>query len=313
MKLRIFLFTVLLIAVFSGCNNPVDPDKTAPQINLSLTHDSLYVGQSWEGVTYLALDDADGDLTNQVTASGQVDSSSPGTYIISYSVSDKAGNSQSSACTVVVDIAPGLFAHYDFNGSADDRSGNSYDLNVFGATLTEDRNGRVKSAYNFDGTGYMVRDSVSFPLGKSAKTITGWFRSSDRSVYQALFGLGIAREQKNFQTAMGPDGTDMVMRVNGWSLDWLTSLSAQDYFDNTWHHCAVTYDGTVTSIYMDGEKMEETSGYSYISDSSFMRIAVGIEIDLDGWNFRGDLDDVRIYSCALTDLQIKALYKLDEK
>ena len=218
-------------------------------------------------------------------------------------------------CTTPVDpdtTDPDLFAYYSFDGDADDRSGHSLDLNVSGASLTKDRYGKAGKAYHFSGGSYMVADSVPFPSGKCAKTVAGWFRSADKISNQSLFGLGRAMSQKNFQISLGPGGSGQVLRVNGWgaSYDWLTAVTAQECFDNTWHHCAVTYDSIKTVLYLDGEIRAETSSFTYISDSSFVRIAIGIEADLQGWNFNGDLDEIRIYSRALSSLQVKELFDL---
>jgi hypothetical protein len=48
-------------------------------------------------------------------------------------------------------ITNGLVAGYEFNGNANDVSGNGNNGVVNGATLTTDRFGNVGSAYAFDG------------------------------------------------------------------------------------------------------------------------------------------------------------------
>jgi hypothetical protein len=45
----------------------------------------------------------------------------------------------------------GLVAYYPFNANADDESGNGYDGEVNGATLSQDRHGKEKGAYSFSG------------------------------------------------------------------------------------------------------------------------------------------------------------------
>lgn len=49
-----------------------------------------------------AVDNLDGDITNKIVISGVVKSSSPGEYLIHYSVTDKAGNVTNATRTVVV-------------------------------------------------------------------------------------------------------------------------------------------------------------------------------------------------------------------
>ena len=62
-----------------------------------------------------------------------------------------------------VPITSGLVAGYDFNGNANDVSGNGNDGEVNGATLASDRNGTTGKAYSFDGENdvIVVKDSAS--------------------------------------------------------------------------------------------------------------------------------------------------------
>ena len=49
-------------------------------------------------------------------------------------------------------LKTGLIAYYPFNGNAKDESGNNYNLENNGASLTIDRFGNINSAYSFNGT-----------------------------------------------------------------------------------------------------------------------------------------------------------------
>ena len=55
---------------------------------------------------YSAQDDSDGDVTESVKAKGIVDTFDPGTYTISYSVSDSFGNEADKKRTVIVEGTP---------------------------------------------------------------------------------------------------------------------------------------------------------------------------------------------------------------
>ena len=73
-------------------------DTTAPVITLTGSSTiNLTVGDTFTDPGATATDDVDGDLTSSITTSGSVDTSTAGTYTISYNVSDAAGN----AATVV--------------------------------------------------------------------------------------------------------------------------------------------------------------------------------------------------------------------
>ena len=81
-------------------------DRIAPVLTLiggdvTIDFNGEYIEQ---GAT--ALDNDDGNLTTSIQISGTVDSSVSADYIISYSVSDAAGNTASATRTVTVDLDP---------------------------------------------------------------------------------------------------------------------------------------------------------------------------------------------------------------
>lgn len=81
---------------------PVVPDKTAPVLTIPsstvITAGSKF--DKMQGVS--AKDDRDGDLTAKVICTGEVDTAKPGTYTLTYTVSDKAGNTVTQKRTVIV-------------------------------------------------------------------------------------------------------------------------------------------------------------------------------------------------------------------
>ena len=68
-------------------------DKTAPTITLKGNKTiTLYLGNAWADPGYTATDNCDNDITNNVKASGTVNSNKLGTYKITYTVKDSSGN-----------------------------------------------------------------------------------------------------------------------------------------------------------------------------------------------------------------------------
>ena len=55
-------------------------------------------------------------------------------------------------------------AEYNFEGDATDGSGNAYHGQVFGATLTDDRNGNPNSANLFDGVDDYMELNNNLPI-----------------------------------------------------------------------------------------------------------------------------------------------------
>jgi hypothetical protein len=206
-----------------------------------------------------------------------------------------------------------LFAHYKFNFDARDFAqyqGEAQAFCGFGA----DRFGAARSAAVFDGGQNHVVSAAGmngFASGACAKTVCGWFKSDDQSGGdRMLFGFGMPLERYNFQVGLAGN----YFRINGWghSNDWPTAVSSLPYLNNAWHHCAVTYDGTTTTLYLDGVSKASTTAYTYTTDPGKSRIVIGREIDLAGWEWLGGLDEVRVYKKALSSTEVTNLYTYEK-
>jgi hypothetical protein len=318
-KTAAFAASALLVSMY--CNdNPADSDDEAdevdPVILLTGGPDTIYVGDSWHEPGYTGTDNVDGTITDSIKVAGTVDTALEGRYVITYILKDNAGNSTSETRTVTVLVAPDLWAEYTFSGNTADSSGNGHDATVVGATLTGDRFGHSESAYAFSGAEgkYIVDSSISdFPGGNCAKTVSGWIKTI-ATTNQAFFGIGNAADGTSFQLALGPSGSGtQVVRINGWgnTNDWKTGVPASNCCNGKWHHLAVTYDTSNTTVYVDGTEKARTSQYRYRTNPQAGIVMIGNEIDYAGWPVNGSIDDIRIYSRALTPIQITALFRIN--
>ena len=92
--------------------------------------------------------------------------------------------------------------------------------------------------------------------------------------------------------------------------------------DNQWHHIALVYNNTnsTATLYIDGVPNPETRQWAGHGDVNFddtkiseFRVGAGpgTSYDSDDWlssTFKGELDQVRMYSVALTQAEISELY-----
>ncbi len=74
----------------------------------------------------------------------------------------------------------------------------------------------------------------------------------------------------------------------------------------TWHHIAMTYDGSQVRVYIDGS-LDHSSGLAAgaIADND-LNVFIG-GMPGSGWNFKGNIDEVRIYNRALAASEIASL------
>jgi hypothetical protein len=107
-------------------------DKEKPTINISVNPLILTIGQDFELPTYSAIDNYDGDLTNNVEVSksdiANIDVNTDGDYIVSIEVTDSSGNLASES--LVVRVSPPAFT----------LSGTAIDGYLVGANVIFDSN-----------------------------------------------------------------------------------------------------------------------------------------------------------------------------
>lgn len=80
---------------------------------------------------------------------------------------------------------------------------------------------------------------------------------------------------------------------------------------NTWHHAATTFDGTLEKLYLDGALVGTSSPISATPRfDSIQHAAIGSSLQSDGTStggfFQGHLDEARIWDFARTQSQIQA-------
>ncbi len=78
--------------------------------------------------------------------------------------------------------------------------------------------------------------------------------------------------------------------------------------DGAWHHCAGTFDGTTMRVYLDGAVAGSLDRPGKIALDPNGPAFIG-SISGTGEHYQGRLDDLRIYSKALTPEEVAALYR----
>ena len=202
-----------------------------------------------------------------------------------------------------------LILHFDEgSGSvAKDESGHGNDGTIYGATWTTGISG---NALGFTGekVSYVgIPTSSSLDI-RSAMTISAWINpskvtsydrivakphtefASPHNIYSLIFdNAGHAR----FEGCIGEHKTG----INGISIIPL----------NEWTHVAATYDGSQLKLYVNGN-LEGTKDVTEKICANIMPLYIGSNVFFSGENFNGAIDEVAIYSRALTSEEIKAHY-----
>ena len=172
----------------------------------------------------------------------------------------------------------------------------------------EDSEGVGSHALSLDGSNDHVDLDLhvsNFPLGDSARSVTGWFKADTGNQGQSFFSYGPNVAGKRFSIAA--DRTQALVGVSGhgWGV---TGLNLQE----GWHHVAVTYAGGKSDavlIYLDGELQ---SASTLVGSPKRLNTGTGpaaIGQNVGGTkHYAGSIDDVRLYDVALSAEQVRALF-----
>ena len=191
------------------------------------------------------------------------------------------------------DITP-----YDF-GKLKDSSVNGVESTVKG------------SALRFDGDDESVRATETENVSFNQVTATAWVYLEDRNDYRQVIS-------KSPSGALGSNNFTFSMR-NSKNSNFLYSVNVDNSWItvsgdlplNEWHHVAMTYDGSELKAYRDAEVIGTTSatGSLYENNES---IRVGSIDNPSRDNWKGMIEDVRVYNTSLTDDQVKETYQFKE-
>ena len=203
----------------------------------------------------------------------------------------------------------GLEFWSDFNGDAEDESLQSVSSSIYGAQPAENRNGEANQALTFDGQDdyvllYGEEGGVSF--GESL-TLAAWVRPASSisngthsRIFNSTEGVGGGPDRWLFTWSPPAHEEKMQFQVDPSGPYGSTSLTVGE-----WSHVAVVFNQGQVSFYHNGV----ADGSAAIASTSLAHVMAPIQIGSANGNsfFHGDIDDVGIWSQALTAIQIETL------
>jgi len=191
--------------------------------------------------------------------------------------------------------------------------------------------GTQGSMLTYEGAGAILSESITGGI-----TVEAWVYDSqlgDRTGYVSFFqdmmgspssggddiwinpDKALPEEEKDYGFVLGTDQGAFsfgLASTNTNRLDYLsTQACACRVHSGSWVHIAGTYDGAVMKLFVDGELATEgftqTGPISWPSDAEPAELTMGAWLGLDVQTYyKGMLDEVRIWSSALSGADIKA-------
>jgi hypothetical protein len=215
-------------------------------------------------------------------------------------------------------ISNGLIAYWTCANTAYDLSGNGHNGTLDSVTNTTDRLGHSNGAYLFSGTNsyITVPTSAALCLNDTSFTLNAWVKMNS---YNSSYGSVVLGKRTS--------GAG-----NGWSWGITGSLATTagvvsynpgntpDAFGLTvigttsWHMITSTYsygNDKTLSIYIDGVLDHSTTGVPEVTAVTTTNLYIGRDDKSEpdnGYFLNGSLNDIRIYSRAITTTEISQLY-----
>ena len=234
-------------------------------------------------------------------------------------VEDLAGNPIAPGSTATFELGAGhpdptLVAWWPFDEGAGtiavDASGN-------GRTgfLTAGPTWLADPALSFDGVDDRV-EAGTFDVAGSAITLAAWIypealgncSSNDCRVLSKATGTAEADHYFMLSTIAGSGGSSHLrFRLKTAGVTTTLIASSASLPEEEWLHAAATYDGATMRLFLDGVEVGATGKTGAISQDPSVPVWIGNNPGATAKPWRGRIDDVRIYSRALSGDELAAL------
>ena len=237
-----------------------------------------------------------------------------------------------AASAAAADLAKGLIAHYTFDKDASDASGKGHHATNHGATPAP--KGKIGGAFAFDGKDDHVRVPVKATQGLLRFTLAMWIKTTQTDAKprqdfwqnSTLIGAatpGWSSGDLGLMLEKGCVAYFHGLRDGGSDMSWFSGAAVSD---DRWHHIALVDEGPRVLLYVDGrlvrgEAFARSDTITYLGLLSQTASGLGLGTtplfigacaDAHGTPtakhlFRGLIDDLRIWTRALTAAEVAAL------
>lgn len=194
-----------------------------------------------------------------------------------------------------------ILSYYKMDGNSNDSLGlkNGTDTSVSYANA----NGKINNGGSFtSGSSSKVSISQSPNSGASAWTVTGWIKTASTTVNGRTFvSFGTTTTNQGFSIYLDASHH---LHANPWGGgNQVSGTTVMD--DGNFHHFAVVYTGSLTTIYSDGGDANSSGAFSLNLVGS--QTYFGAELDLSVF-LTCSLDEIGFWQRALTATEISTLY-----
>lgn len=208
----------------------------------------------------------------------------------------------------------GLIAYWKLNGNALDSSGTGNNGTLTGGVTWSSEFSPSLEQYRLLSTGWKgsahfdgVDDYINagaVPLAITGMTMECWVKTDSSNIDQIF--IGRYGHYLRTQAGSGFIGSVVVLNPDGSTTTQHLVVTNTVPVNGRWYHVAVSYDGAILKILVDGvlkaSKAVTGNVYQYIDGHYFK---MGGFLNSNTYAFNGNLSNVRVWSVARTEAQIK--------
>ncbi len=216
----------------------------------------------------------------------------------------------------ILDPHPGLVGWWRFDegsgGVAEDSSGFGNtgvlepDYPINSPTWVDGKHGK---ALSFDGSGYVeAPNSASLSVVSSNHSVFSWIKGGAFTNYNNhIMGKFRSITEGGFLFRVRSNGRLNVQLFGGGGI--VANLQSNGYLSTgIWYHVGYTLSGTTLTMYVDGVEDGSTTISASPNDNEEV-LRVGIPTHSPAETFNGTIDDVRIYSRALSQAEVFEVFQ----
>lgn len=205
----------------------------------------------------------------------------------------------------------GLLTYLPFDGNSDDIGETGLNGTITGATITADRKGKPTGAFYFDGENdyilYDQEEKLNFS-GTRPYTLSAWIKVDDlnqtaSSIFMSKFDGGVGA---SWYLGVTSDSSIISYRnISPWSTKGISDVPINEFV-----HLSATYDGTDLKLYVNGV-LDSSKPFRGNPNDARTPVMIGGRHNRGKPepNFKGTVDEIRIYSRVLEKEEIEWLAK----
>nr|WP_232227819.1 LamG-like jellyroll fold domain-containing protein [Leptospira wolbachii] len=208
-----------------------------------------------------------------------------------------------------------LLMNYQFKGNTDPLGpvGTPLAINggMTGYAPGRDRSSNSSMRFTLGNSGFLTGSELGLPLGQHPRSVCVWVNPDTYPInpneHSAIFSYGTPGGGTEFILSIFKSGLgDNLIRFGG--LGGGEVYTTYSIPLNRWSHICGTFDGTYGYIYVNGIDIVGPSNIgSSINTTPSTGVYIGRIMTFSTQTFAGKIDDLRVYSKALTDKEVRRL------